>query len=346
MGIAVMDVGPGTYADAGRALASAWGTDACTLFGLRWSAARVASRVRRAAELRALAEAHLEPFRAFDPGVYAEMEGFATQAGLELWQLVVLCAQDDFEHIGAGAGGCSAVYAPLPDGPALAQTWDLPGVYQPFVRLVRLQPPDGPPVVLFTLTGSPALCGMNAHGVAVCVNDLTASDARVGVPWPVVVRAMLKASSALEAVEVLRQAPRAGGRAYLVADPTAVFGVETTAARLSVVHQDAKKPCWHTNHYIDADLRRYQLPLTIGSTSPDRYQTLSRWLVRAPTDAGALWTGLGKLDPIALRPAGAPDTPWAARTVGGVLFDLRNHRVLAHAGPVDKSSPTMVDVHP
>ena len=278
--------------------------------------------------------------------MHAELVAFAAEAGLEPWQLVALGGIDDLEDIGASLGGCSALYAPLPDGPALAQTWDLPALYAPFLRVVRLQPPDGPPAVLLTLTGSPALCGMNAYGVGVCVNDLTASDSRVGVIWPAILRRMLLCTSAVEATEVLRDAPRCGGRAWLVADAKASFAFEATATRITQVHADPKAAFWHTNHYVDPDLRRYQLPLPVASTSPERYQALSRWLVRTPTDQGALWFGLGRLDPARIRPPVDPDDPWTVRTVGGVLFDLRNHRVLAHAGPMDRSSPTVIDVHP
>ncbi len=347
--IELLELGQGDARSLGARHAEAWGDRAAALFGVRWRLLRARSRIKDDATLRALAEAHLPVLQAFHAPAVEELEGFAHVSGLEPWQLVVLNHYTDFRDIPPESGGCSVVYAPLTTGAIAAQTWDMHGTAEPFVGLLRLKRDNTPRMVLFTLAGCLGMTGLNSAGVAVCINNLTPDDARVGVVWPALVRRMLEESSAAAAVEVLRGARLGSGHNYLVADPGAVFNVETTGTRQKVTHTDPHGWYWHTNHYLDETLKVHEQPLLPTSTSCDRFDRLTAHLgpdALHPHDVRALWQLLGSHEgyPRSLCAHLTGDDPAASKTCGGALCDLSGRRMLARRGCLNDLPARTVDV--
>ncbi len=335
MTIELLDLGAGSYRDLGRAHGDAWGEEACALFGIRWQLTRDSSPVTG---LAALAREHIQVMEAYDSGLFQELQGISETSGLELWQLVILNHYTDFRDIraevAASAGGCSAIFAPLASGPAIAQTWDMHGSAEDHVRLLRVEPPDGPSVVTFTLTGCLGMTGLNAEGVAVCINNLTPGDARVGVLWPALVRRMLRERTALAAVQVLHDTELSSGHNYLIADDTHMFNVETTGGRKRVTADATTRPCYHTNHYLHDELTDIALPLHPASTSVDRFALLGAALELAPRSLEQLWSVLGSHEghPRSICGHVGGSDPSASKTCGGVICDMSSRRMLAQQG--------------
>jgi isopenicillin-N N-acyltransferase-like protein len=334
--IRLLDLGARSYRDLGRAHGEAWGADAAALFGIRFGLTRKKSPIRDPGKLVELARLHLAPLRDYDLGLYEELLGIAETSGLEPWQVLLLNHYTDFRDVPPEAMGCSVVYAPLPDGPVAAQTWDMHGTAEPYVGLLKLEPPDGPPVTLFTLAGCLALAGMNALGVAVCINNLTPNDARIGVNWPTVVRRMLREPTARAARDVLLRSPLGSGHNYLIADEREVFNVETTATQARVTHDDPRRAYWHTNHYTHPDLLPYEVPLLPSSTSRGRYAKLTHELSHEPRSLADVWTLLGSHDgyPGSICTHLPGDDPDASKTCGAIVCDIPRRRVLALRGCV------------
>ncbi len=335
--IELLDLGAGSYRELGRRHGDAWGEAASALFGIRWQLTRERSPIDGLDALVALARRHLAPMRAFDRGLNDELEGLAETSGLEPWQLIILNHYTDFRDIspggGAGPGGCSTVCASLAGGPAIAQTWDMHGSAEPFVRLLRAEPEDGPAVVTFTLTGCLGMTGLNAAGVAVCINNLTPSDARIGVVWPALVRRMLRERTARAATDVLMRAELGSGHNYLIADRADAFNVETTGVEKRITAQGIGT-MFHTNHYLDPELRGLAQPLHPKSTSVDRFDHLTEALRPPPGTVEALWAILGSHTghPRSICSHVGGSEPSASKTCGGVICDIANGRMLAQAG--------------
>jgi len=347
--IELVDLGRGSARALGERHAEAWGERAAALFGVRWRLLRARSRVRDDAQLRALADAHLPVLHDFHPPAVEELEGFAHVSGLEPWQLVVLNHYTDFRDIPPESGGCSVVYAPLSEGPFAAQTWDMHGTAEAFVGALRLKRDNTPAMALFTLAGCVGMTGLNTAGVSVCINNLTPSDARVGVVWPSLVRRMLEERSAEAAVEVLRGARLGSGHNYMVADERAVFNVETTGRQQRVTHADAHGWYWHTNHYLHPELQPLEMPRLPTSTTCDRYDRLEQHLgpnALHPRDARSLWQLLGSHEgfPRSLCTHLTGDDPSASKTCGGVVCDLRGRRMLARRGCLNDAAARTIEV--
>ncbi len=347
--IELCDIDAGTPREQGEQQGERLGEQACALFGLRWRLLRLRSRIRDVDQLHAKAQAHVEVLRSFDGDLSDELNGFARASGLEPWQLVILNHYTDFRDIPPDDGGCSVVYAPLLGGNVSAQTWDMHGTAEPFVTLLRLKPRDAPPVVLFTLTGCLGMTGLNALGVSVCINNLTPNDARVGILWPALVRRMLRERTAEAALEVLMRAQLSSGHNYLIADRARAFNVETTGVEKRVTFRDASAWYWHTNHYLDPELRAFEVPALSTSTTCDRFETLTGKLASSttrPADIDALWTLLGSHDglPRSLCSHLQGDDPAASKTCGAIICDPTRSHILARRGCINGASYRVVEV--
>ncbi len=119
--------------------------------------------------------------------------------------------------------------------------------------------------------------GMNAHGVAMGIQSVTASDDTVGVPRVLVSRHALDARDAEDAAARAALPGRAGGYGYVVgARGGSMLTIETTATGEAMI----AGPGVHTNHYVTPDLA--QKAPTPSSGSLRRYETFTEALTARP----------------------------------------------------------------
>ncbi|MFO0637215.1 MAG: C45 family peptidase [Nannocystaceae bacterium] len=218
-----------------------------------------------------VAAAHLPVLAAQEPALHQELLGIAEGADLSPERVLVLNHYTDLRDIpGAGGGGepdgCTAIYLCGEQGAVLGQTWDMHATAAPFVRVMHLLPPGGAEVLCLTLTGCLGLAGLGQHGVAVTINNLNSTDARVGLVWPALVRSMLAANDARAAYERLLAAPLSSGHHYMIADGRAFFGVECSGELKVLTQVGPKAAHLHTNHCFDPVLRGRER-LVPGTTS-------------------------------------------------------------------------------
>jgi len=228
-------------------------------------------------EVLALAEACVEPHRAYAPDLMTELEGMAEATGLSLAELIVVGGFTDFIDTVAGAnrsGGavletravddCTAFLVPaarMADGAAaFGQTWDMHESSTEHLVLMRGRPKAGPDFLVFTTAGALGMIGMNEAGLTVGINNLMSADGRPGVTWPFVVREMLKADDLAGALAALRRAPLAGGHNYLVLDATGAGANVEAMPTAEHTTPLADEPIAHTNHNLDPRTRAVERP--------------------------------------------------------------------------------------
>ena len=119
--------------------------------------------------------------------------------------------------------------------------------HQVLLRVARSASEPG--AVIFSVGCMIGLMGVNARGIALCVNSLPQlSAAREGVPVAFMVRKILQAHSMEEAVQTVKRLPHATGQHYLIADCDGIRSFEASATGVVEYHAPDPGRVLHTNH--------------------------------------------------------------------------------------------------
>jgi isopenicillin-N N-acyltransferase-like protein len=319
------------------------------------------------ADAERLATMHLPILQRFDRALYEELLGIADGADARPEDIVVLNHYTDLRDLdprailprgdrassGAAGGpttedGCSALWALTTGGPILAQTWDMHASALPYVMLLELPETDhGPGGVVFTLTGCLGMCGLNQDGVGITINNLSSTDARIGLVWPALVRRVLREADAIGARDTVRSAPLGSGHHYLVADPTRVFALETSGARRKVVFAGETPSYVHTNHCLDPEIDACSR-VPPGSTTFERYDRLAADLEASPVrGVDDAYLRLGSHDgyPRSIcANLATPERPHLMATCGAIAIDLAARTMLAVGGFPHNVAPERIEL--
>lgn len=317
-----------------------------------------------AAQVLAVAEPHVALLQAEYPELAAELLGIARAARVTPAQIVVLNHYTDLRDIsprvldepandrgddGADPGGCTTLYVSGSEGPVLGQTWDMHGTAEPFVRLLRIAPADSDSEVLcFSLTGCLGMTGINERGLAVSINNLTCTDAQIGMIWPALVRAMLTDGTAEEARNRLMRTRLSSGHHYMIADGTEFFGIETTGQHKVVTQRGPKTAHVHTNHCFDPKLRQYER-VSPASTTFRRIELASTMYVQQqPETAREVYAFLssheGHPRSLCSHVDDESGDPSASKTCGLMIMNLVGGTVLAKRGCGQIGEPSVVQM--
>ena len=303
------------------------------------------------ATLRRVAAAHLPVLEAFDADLHAELCGIARAAEVDPTDVVILNHYTDLRDVPPSAldgapddpGGCTAIYTDGLYGPILGQTWDMHGTAAPFVRLMRFDPPDGPEVLCFSLTGCVGMAGISGTGVAVTINNLASTDGQVGVVWPALVRRMLACPDAAAARDLLLATRLSSGHHYMIADGREFFGIECSARRKVVTQRGAKASFLHTNHCFDPSLRRVEKVPAASTTFRRMDLATTLFAQMRPKTLEDLWALLGSHEgyprSICSHVDDVSGDPSASRTCGAIAMALCGGRTLAVAGCLAEHEP-------
>jgi len=311
-------------------------------------------------KVRAEAERFRAPIAAFGPRYLEEIAGIAEGAGVGETDVLAINVRTEimFAASARSAGPprrippeCSS-FAALPGrtgGPVLVgQTWDwLVHSFETTVVLEARQD-DGPDYVTVVEAGLLAKLGMNSAGVALATNALVcdADRGEPGVPYHVLLRAVLDAEAVSDAIATLQRGERASSANYLIGHEDGVaLDVEAAPGDFSALYvgYPADDLLLHTNHFRNAGFDRRDVSLTVMPDSPFRLARLEQLVASAP---GALdlgfWTGA--LGDHAMFPMGVcchPDPRETAEqdhfaTVVGAVMDPRARTLwLASGNPCE-----------
>lgn len=323
----------------GRAHGAAWGPQIRAYTAERVHLAANGSWAGRTvthADVLALAEELVPAHRTYAPDVFEELAAMAQAAGISVAEAVVVGGFTDFVDVVRARGSapppeddCTAVVVPdtRAEGQGfLAQTWDMHDTATEHVVLLELAPDEGPAATVFTTVGCVAQIGMNEHGVAVGINNLTAADGRVGVTWPFVVRKMLQQTTTEAAVRCVLEAELAGGHDYLVLDASGRgANVEAMPTHTAVTWLE-RDVLAHTNHVVDPEGRRREAPrpAALQQSSYDRLARATERTATGPLGFEAL-VDLVR-DPVICR---ASEPPFHMETSGAVVMRPRTRELWA-----------------
>jgi len=126
------------------------------------------------------------------------------------------------------------------------------------VFLLEARPDNEPAFMAMTYGCLLPNIGFNAYGIAQCIDSVYPNDCRIGVPRLIYARAVLSARTLDEAIRVMLVAQRAAGYNHLVACTSGeLFNVEVSARQFAMLGSEDGTLA-HTNHYLDAEMRRVE----------------------------------------------------------------------------------------
>jgi isopenicillin-N N-acyltransferase like protein len=190
------------------------------------------------------------------PDLYAEVEGIAAGSGQSFADVLVYNLMDEEWRYERDPNiGCSTVGTFIQAGVSnnatavLGQNMDLPASMGDSQIVLQIEKGDGPDQVVLSGAGMIGLLGVNAAGLAVCVNTLRALPAATeGLPVAFVIRELLLRADAAAAADYLDSIPHASGQHYALGDPAGIRGYECSSE--GCVAGPASRDLLHTNHIL------------------------------------------------------------------------------------------------
>jgi isopenicillin-N N-acyltransferase like protein len=306
------------------------------------------------------------PIAGFRPAYLEEMRGIADGAGLDLADVLAINVRTEVIYaalarqarLGPQASPaakmpaakmpaeCSAfAVAPVPgEGPGVTlvgQNWDwLLHSAQTLVVLEARQD-DAPDFVTVVEAGLLAKAGMNAAGLGLVTNALVtdADTGAPGLPYHVLLRAMLDCATVTEALAVLQSGTRSSSANYLIAHSSGtVLDVEAAPGdftRLYPLFPD-HGVLLHTNHFLSPRIHPVDLSLWAMPSSAVRLQRLRASAPRAAArdDFRALLSDHADYPhSICAHPDPAEHPCEQGATIASVLMDLSAGQLWVAAGP-------------
>lgn len=220
----------------------------------------------------ALADACVAEHEAYSPELMDELRGMSEVTGLSLGALIINNGFTDFIDVVYSVGeeyeakmpqqvadDCTAflVSNDIADGGQgfFGQTWDMHATATPHVILLHGKPDNAPNFLAFTITGCVGMIGMNEHGIAVGINNLSGADGQVGVTWNFVVRKVLMQDNIEDALTCITEAKLAGAHNFMLMDKNGKgYNVEAMSTCKEVTPLE-ENSLVHTNHCL-ADFTR------------------------------------------------------------------------------------------
>lgn len=232
----------------------------------------------------------VEPIRAAHPAYLDEMAGIAEGAGVEFADILAINVRTEvmFSAVARQAAVECTALAALPEVTAdghllLAQNWDWKSHTVDTVVVLEVERDDSPDFVTVVEAGLLAKSGMNSAGIGVVTNALISDrdHGDPGLPYHVILRAILDAENLPEALDAITRHPRSSSANYLIAhrDGMAV-DVEAAPGDFSQVWLDFPTDglACHANHFVCDTQGLKDITRWIGPDSPFRHERIERLL--------------------------------------------------------------------
>ncbi len=303
--------------------------------------------------VRRAAAAFEAPIGAFRPAYLDEMRGIAEGAGLDLADVLAINVRTEVMYAAKARQAplaarvpaeCSAfAVVPAPQAQAatlLGQNWDWLLHSAQTLIVLEARQDDGPDFVTVVEAGLLAKAGLNASGLGLVTNALVtdADTGASGLPYHVLLRAILDCATVTEALMVLQAGTRSSSANYLIAHASgAALDVEAAPGDFTRVYPQFPDQglLLHTNHFLAPRLHPVDVSLWAMPSSAVRLQRLR---------AGA--AGAGTLDGFRALLADHADYPHSicshpdpddhpleqGATIASLLMDLTARRLWLAAG--------------
>ncbi len=316
-----------------------------------------AEAVRRAA-------AYAEAIEEFHPPSMEEIRGIAEGSGTDTEDILALNVRSELMFAGPDAPPsrrsrccteCTS-FAVLPpatrDRGYLAQNWDwLPFSERTTVLLEVCRPDGNPGYVTLVEAGLLAKSGHNSAGLALCTNTLVSArdTGQPGVPYHILLRALLDAKNLGDAVGVIMDAQKALSGNFMLAHADGLaINVEASAGGADAVRTQLPEQgiLVHSNHFLHPDLAKLDAHLASSPNTLLRLYSASSRLQQqdlALNDVIAATTD-HRNHPAGVCGHGNPNDPDAERymTIGSVIYELATQSMFVAAGNPCTAQHTLV----
>jgi isopenicillin-N N-acyltransferase like protein len=283
-----------------------------------------------------------------------ELAGIADGADLDLLDILALNVRTEIMFsarirtaMAPGAPAeCTTFASVAADASVVVgQNWDWLPFASDTVVVLQALPDDGPGFVTVVEAGLLAKYGVNSSGVAVLTNALACAEDHgdPGVPYHVMLRALLECGSTHEGLALLGSAPKASSANYLLADREAsVVDVEARPGGASAVHRlepDAVGMLLHTNHFVSPDFDSVDYADLSNSTSRVRLDQIGDFVATHPGSTtverfeAALADHTNEPDSVCRHPDETLPPQEQTMTVSSIVIDLSGRRILTADGP-------------
>jgi isopenicillin-N N-acyltransferase-like protein len=229
----------------------------------------------------------LESHKALEahPELFQEFTGIHQASGLTAVELMILNNYTDLRDFSGNdeapvEDGCSAVSLHSPRLRWAGQTWDMHASATPYTLLMNLA--DGTRVL--TITGCLGLAGFNSSGFSVLINNMHCREFTARhIPWPALVRILLKSKTAGDAAKLLQGNLPCSGHNYLLCDEKNSLNIETTGIRSEITGQvrESNGFLLHTNHYLGS-LKKVEIAERQSPTTHRRMSALEKYFQSKP----------------------------------------------------------------
>jgi isopenicillin-N N-acyltransferase like protein len=254
-------------------------------------------------EVRRAAAGFEAPIARFRPAYLEEMRGIAEGAGLDLADVLAINVRTEVmyaakarqaplaartPHVPAECSAFAVVPAPAqPGATIIGQNWDWLLHARETLVVLEARQEDGPDFVTVVEAGLLAKAGLNAAGLGLVTNALvTEADVGApGLPYHVLLRAILDCTTVTQALEVLQAGPRSSSANYLVAHASgAALDIEAAPGDFTGLYPlyPDRGVLLHTNHFLSPGLAPVDVSLWAMPSSAVRLQRL-----RAGTGPGS-----------------------------------------------------------
>ena len=245
--------------------------------------------------VRRAAAAFEAPIAAFRPAYLDEMRGLAEGAGLDVADVLAINVRTEVMYAAKARQAplahrtpaeCSAfalVRASRAPGEAasalLGQNWDWLLHSARTLVVLEARQDDGPDFVTVVEAGLLAKAGLNAAGLGLVTNALV-TDADIGapgLPYHVLLRAILDCATVTEALSVLQARMRSSSANYLIAHASgAALDVEAAPGDFTRLYPRFPDQglLLHTNHFLSPRLHPVDVSLWAMPSSAVRLQRL------------------------------------------------------------------------
>jgi isopenicillin-N N-acyltransferase-like protein len=292
--------------------------------------------------------------RDYVPEQLEEIEGIARGAEVSVDDILIINARTDlkfmFEKSAAEKNqpGCTALAIKKGEGVdallALGQNWDWNLHFKDTAALLRINPDEGPSIVMFTEAGMVGKIGFNHHRLGVCLNYLehasNLSHESLGVPVHNLLRTVLTSRTASEAYSKVALFPRCGTANFLIAQfsktGSEIMDIEITPDAVAIIRPE-KEYLLHTNHYVSPSLKDGCMSMG-GVSTTNRYETGYSLLDSIdhkeadPVETMKKVLELREGAPYSVSRSPAPGSQ--SSTIAGIVMDLsRNFFYLAPGSP-------------
>jgi isopenicillin-N N-acyltransferase like protein len=246
--------------------------------------------------VRRAAAAFEVPIAAFRPAYLDEMRGIADGAGLDVADVLAINVRTEvmyaakarqaplaarLRELPAECSAFAVVPAPRAGGgqaaTLLGQNWDWLLHSAQTLIVLEARPDDGPAFVTVVEAGLLAKVGLNAAGLGLVTNALVtdADTGAPGLPYHVLLRAILDCATVTEALGVLQAGTRSSSANYLIAHASgAALDVEAAPGDFTCLYPQFPDHglLLHTNHFLSPRLHPVDVSLWAMPSSAVRLQ--------------------------------------------------------------------------